>query len=103
MLEVIKKLLGFGDGGRNGASGNPEIIPCSEANAHLLEYLDEELDPETAEAVRRHLEACPECYPRARFEEEFLKSIRRIKAQEEPGPELRDRILEVLARESEAE
>ena len=103
MFDAIKRLFGFG--GDNGGTPAPdagEVIPCAEANGHLLEYLDQELDPETAEAVRRHLEACPECYPRARFEEQFLESIRSVSSEQVAGPELRDRILEALAREPDA-
>jgi len=111
MFDAIKRLFGFGGGNGSGAgSGAAEpcadpsdMIPCAEANGHLLEYLDDELDPATAEAVRKHLEACPECYPRARFEEQFLESIRQVKSQEAAGPELRDRILEALAREPDTE
>jgi len=110
MFDAIKRLFGFGRNGGEGDSSSEEpcgdhadLIPCGEANGHLLEYLDDELDPATAEAVRKHLEACPECYPRARFEEQFLESIRQVKSQEAAGPELRDRILEALAGEPDTE
>ena len=38
-------------------------MECEEVLIHLWEYLDQELGPKEAEAVRDHLDGCPECYP----------------------------------------
>ena len=50
----------------------------------LSDYLDASLDPERADAVRRHLEADPSCGCRREMEEmkEMVESLGRL----EPGP-----------------
>jgi anti-sigma factor (TIGR02949 family) len=38
-------------------------MECEEVLIRLWEYLDQELGPKEAEAMRDHLDGCPECYP----------------------------------------
>jgi mycothiol system anti-sigma-R factor len=38
-------------------------MECEEVLVRLWEYLDQELGPKEAEAVRAHLDSCPGCYP----------------------------------------
>ena len=42
-----------------------EVRPmeCEDALARLWEYLDQELRPEDAQAVKAHLSRCTSCYP----------------------------------------
>ncbi|HEX6939476.1 MAG TPA: zf-HC2 domain-containing protein [Longimicrobiales bacterium] len=70
---------------------------CREAVARLYEYLDGELTPESAEAVRRHFELCKRCYPHLSFCQAFQDALRRA-ARGQPGaPEhLRRKLAELL-------
>jgi predicted anti-sigma-YlaC factor YlaD len=43
---------------------------CEAVFALLSEYLDEELNPESCEEIKKHLEGCPPCI-------EFLESLKR--------------------------
>jgi anti-sigma factor (TIGR02949 family) len=97
VFDGLKKLFGFG--GVNGV----EMISCDEVRARLFEYLDEELDEALAEEVRRHLDACPQCYPRAAFERNFLDAVRRTEEGGVVGADLKNRILEALAAEGAEE
>ena len=38
-------------------------MECEEVLIRLWEYLDQELGPKEAAAVRDHLDSCPGCYP----------------------------------------
>lgn len=41
--------------------GNPHATPCSEVLDHLDEFLDRELDADSMQRLRQHLEECPPC------------------------------------------
>ena len=45
---------------------------CGEAMSRLWDYIDGELTPESAAAVRTHLDACARCFP----ERVFLSLLR---------------------------
>jgi len=79
------------------------MIPCDEVRARLFEYLDEELDQVLANEVREHLDSCPQCYPRAAFEKNFLDAVRRTEDGRVAGADLKSRILEALAAEGTEE
>jgi anti-sigma factor (TIGR02949 family) len=95
VFEGLKKL--FGGRGGNGT----EMIACDEVRSRLFEYLDRELDQVSEEEVRRHLDACPQCYPRAAFERRFLESLRTAGEGQLAGADLKNRILKALAAEEE--
>ena len=51
--------------------------------------------------VERHLELCKACYPRFQFERHFLDALQAAEERGTASPELKDRILKVLAEGSE--
>lgn len=74
------------------------MMDCKKAVSRLYEYLDGELEFETADAVREHLEACQRCYPHLRFTAAFRDALHRA-AQKQPccPDELRERIARTLS------
>ena len=108
-FESLKRLFGgtgtsgrSGGGDPSGGSGSPggespAMIPCEEASARLFEYLDGELDGVSEEEVRRHLEVCKACYPRAQFEKHFLDALHRSQNGGRVSESLRERVLQSLA------
>ena len=100
MLERLKRLLGMGSvESEKGMDPSSEMMSCDEVRSNLYEYIDQELDAETAAGVKRHLDACPDCYPLAKFETKFVESIQRVTSQASAGPDLQKRILDALAEE----
>ena len=95
-FERLKRLLGLSRSG-NGADPSEAMISCEEATARLFEYLDGELDELSEEEVRRHLEVCKACYPRAQFERHFLEALGRAQKNGRASEELKDRVLQALA------
>jgi anti-sigma factor (TIGR02949 family) len=67
---------------------------CEEVIAHLLEYLDGELDAETQAHIDLHLEECRGCYSRAEFERLLRKKVRGL--GDEPAPASLQRRLKAL-------
>ncbi|MDX5445997.1 MAG: zf-HC2 domain-containing protein [Zoogloeaceae bacterium] len=51
-------------------------INCESVVAHLLEYLDGELDAATLARIERHLAQCRECCSRAEFERALRHRLR---------------------------
>lgn len=77
--------------------GRERPMTCGEMAERLFEYLDEELDEQTAQRVRDHLDVCAHCATRADFEQAFLLAVESASAAGEPLPEgLQDRVLAVL-------
>lgn len=87
-----------GDSEANTAE-EPGGITCAEAAERLYEYLDAELDDESAQAVREHLRVCEACYPRLAFEESFRALVRRVEEGREASDRLKGRVLDALRRE----
>jgi anti-sigma factor (TIGR02949 family) len=73
-------------------------IDCNGVLAQLYEYIDEELDEETVEKIREHLEVCKRCYPRLDFEQAFLRFVADQGRVSAP-PELRRKIFEAILEE----
>jgi len=71
-------------------------LDCTEALAHLQDYLKRELTPELVAEVRVHLEQCRDCTGYARFEESFLVMLETRAAKETCPEALRARILAAL-------
>jgi anti-sigma factor (TIGR02949 family) len=75
-------------------------VNCAKAMAQLDEYLKQELTPDLAAEVRRHLEHCRPCFSHARFEENFLSKLESCRRRESCPNELRARILAALQAEA---
>lgn len=82
-----------------GVENEPGGITCAQAAARLYEYLDSELEPESSEAVREHLEVCEACFPRLAFEQSFREVLRRVRDGEKAPREVKQRILRILEEE----
>jgi anti-sigma factor (TIGR02949 family) len=75
-------------------------VNCEKAMAQLDEYLKQELTPDLAAEVRRHLEHCRPCFSHARFEENFLSKMESCRRRESCPHDLRARILAALRAEA---
>jgi anti-sigma factor (TIGR02949 family) len=75
-------------------------VNCREAMAKLDEYLKQELTPELAAEVRKHLEHCRPCFSHARFEENFLAMMESCGKKETCPERLRAKILAALKSEA---
>ena len=74
-------------------------LPTAAAAAEGL-FLDGELAEISHAEVERHVEVCKACYPRFQFERNFLDALQAAEERGTASPELKDRILKVLAEES---
>lgn len=99
-FDSLRKLFGSIGGGGNHDGDDGVMISCDEAKTRLFEYLDGELPGISHEEVKRHVELCKECYPRFQFERHFLEALQAAEERGTASPELKDRILQVLAEES---
>ena len=73
-----------------------EHMDCQEALDRLYEFLDGELTPDAAAAVREHLEACAGCVGLYDFERAYLRFLEaRTRAVGAPA-HVRHRILQEL-------
>ncbi len=57
---------------------------CGDAQDQIYQYLDSELDEETATAVRGHLEDCPPCFDSFDFERRLKVVIRNCLTEDMP-------------------
>jgi anti-sigma factor (TIGR02949 family) len=78
--------MGCGDG-----------ITCREAMTRVQEFLDGELEDASIDRVRAHFEVCSRCYPHLRFERSFREALARVTRGEAAPPELKRRVVELLA------
>jgi mycothiol system anti-sigma-R factor len=76
----------------------PGGIDCKGVLAKLYEYIDGELDEETIETVRAHLEKCKLCYPRYDFESAFVRFLGEHGKATVPD-KLRHRVFEAILEE----
>jgi anti-sigma factor (TIGR02949 family) len=79
-------------------SKQPGGIDCKGVLAKLYEYIDGELDEETIEKVRVHIEKCKLCYPRYNFEAAFVRFLGQQGRASVPD-ELRRRVFESILEE----
>ncbi|MGQ0545316.1 MAG: mycothiol system anti-sigma-R factor [Betaproteobacteria bacterium] len=70
-------------------------MKCEDVLAHLLAYLDREVDAQTAAQIDRHLEACRGCFSRAEFERN-LKAHLQAAGEERAPASLRARIKDIV-------
>lgn len=75
-------------------------VECEQAMAQLNDYLKQELTPDLAVEIRRHLEHCRPCFVHARFEENFLAMLGTCARRETCPGKLRARILAALRAEA---
>lgn len=78
-------------------------ITCREAVTMVQEFLDGALADVSAGQVRAHFEACSRCYPHLRFERSFREALARVTRGEGAPPELKRRVIDLLASASEPE
>lgn len=74
-----------------------DVIRCEEVIAHLLMYLDGEIDEEQRARIDRHLEVCRGCYSRAEFERALRRKVADL-GEANARPALRRRVQELLER-----
>lgn len=72
---------------------------CGDAQDQLYQYLDAELDEETAHAVRGHLDDCEGCFDSFDFERR-LKSVIRTCLTEDMPENLQVKVRELIRRET---
>lgn len=85
-------------GPRGGAAPppGPDEASCEESLALVYEFLDGELDAESGERVRRHLETCRRCWPYFDFERHFLDTLREAGGTGAASPDLARRVRALL-------
>lgn len=72
---------------------------CGDAVDQLYQYLDSELDPETAVSVRKHLEDCDGCDESFEFERR-LKGLIRDHLTEDMPRSLEEKVIELIHHET---
>lgn len=78
------------------------MLPCDQVMDRLWDYLDGDLDAETAERIHHHLDVCSRCFPQYDFRRAFKELIQRSGEGPVP-PGLRRRIFEMLLSEDGGE
>lgn len=76
-------------------------VDCSQALAHLQDYLKQEITPDLAREIQDHLKRCRRCFRHARFEANFLAMLETRAAKGTCPQELRARIVAKLRAEAE--
>jgi anti-sigma factor (TIGR02949 family) len=88
----------FGGESSNGADGQEmEMISCEDALNLIHEFIDGELGDVSSEQVKAHFDVCGRCYPHLQLEESFRAAVRKAAAGEQAPPELRSRLMDLLA------
>lgn len=72
---------------------------CGEARDQIYQYLDAELDEDTAAAVRTHLDDCPGCLKSFDFERRLKVVVRRCLTEDMPET-LETKVRELIRRET---
>lgn len=72
---------------------------CEDAQDQIYQYLDAELDEETAAAVRVHLDDCPDCFDSFDFERRLKVVIRKCLTEEAPHS-LEHKVRELIREET---
>ncbi|MBI4275111.1 MAG: zf-HC2 domain-containing protein [Rhizobiales bacterium] len=63
---------------------NRDRIHCEEVIAHLLAYLDGEIDAEKRRQIDHHLEECRACFSRAEFEKALRQKVKQLGHEKSP-------------------
>ena len=73
------------------------MISCEDALKLIHEFIDGELEDVSSEQVKAHFDVCARCYPHLHLEESFRAAVRKAATREKASPELKSRVMEVLA------
>jgi anti-sigma factor (TIGR02949 family) len=68
---------------------------CKETLDRLYEYLDRELSEAERREVQQHLDDCPPCLDRFKFEENVLRLVRRCCRDVEAPPSLVEKVRQI--------
>ena len=97
LFDKLKRLFGAaprnGDAARNGESE----ITCHDALVLVHEYLDGELEDVPEAEVKAHFDMCQLCYPHLHLERVYRDAVRRASAVPKAPPELRAKLVALLA------
>lgn len=77
-----------------------EALTCEETLGRVYEYMDGELDHLSSAQVEEHFRMCARCYPHLHLERNFRARVQTALGRPEVPVDLRERVLEILARES---
>ena len=92
-MSIIDKIrMLFGGGGMPS-----EMIPCEEALQLVHDFLDGELESVPYDQVKAHFDVCGRCYPHLQLEESFRAAVRRAASGQAASPELKSRLMDLLA------
>jgi anti-sigma factor (TIGR02949 family) len=72
---------------------------CGDAQDQIYQYLDSELDEDTATAVRGHLSDCDGCFESFDFERRLKLVIRKCLTEDMPE-NLEDKVKELIRQET---
>jgi anti-sigma factor (TIGR02949 family) len=72
-------------------------IDCQTAVRQLWDYLDQELTEDRMAMVRQHLATCERCLPHEDFGTRFLAALRATREEHLMPPEVKARVMELLA------
>jgi len=78
----------------------PNAVPdidCLTAIRQLWDYLDQELTPDREAMVRQHLQKCARCLPHHDFARHFLDAVHATREEHLMPPEVKRRVMDVLA------
>ena len=71
-------------------------IPCAEVIRSVWDYLDDEIDADRKERIRRHLELCDHCRDQYSFEGAFIRNVSRLLDADDDAESLRARVESAL-------
>lgn len=77
-----------------------EALTCEETLGRVYEYMDGELDHLSSAQVEEHFRMCARCYPHLHLERNFRARVQTALGRPEVPVDLRERVLDILARES---
>jgi len=95
-LDGWKRVFGVEPGGGD-AEADAEMISCEDALRLIHEFLDGELDHVSRDKVKAHFDACGRCYPHLCLEESFREAVQTAARGEHAPPELKSRLMDLLA------
>ncbi|MBI4562838.1 MAG: zf-HC2 domain-containing protein [Candidatus Rokubacteria bacterium] len=81
--------------------GKTVMLRCRDIVELLGEYLDGELDPGTAEALKKHLADCQECTAFINTYRGTVRTARQLRVAQIP-PQLRERLLAFLRQQKQS-